>query len=264
MKTFLLLSGVLFILNAHAQTKTYTLANAHSHNDYERSMPFYQAAALQFGSIEADIHLKDGVLYVAHDSKDINAFRTFKEMYLLPVVRQFTLNNGKPYADSAPLQLLIDIKTASAPTLQALQELLLPYRRYFDRSVNPNAVKIVLSGNVPAITDWQQYDPLFFFDGRPDSVYPAALKQRVGLVSIDFHRYSKWNGKGTLVPADLEKITTVINSVHQQGFPFRFWGTPSTKTCYYKLMDLGVDIIGTDYPEELYDVIHNIPKTTTK
>ncbi|WP_212003390.1 alkaline phosphatase [Chitinophaga sp. HK235] len=262
MKKAILLCSVWLSVNTYAQTKNYTVANAHSHNDYERSTPFYQAAALHFGYIEADIHLKDGELYVAHDSKDIQPLRTFRELYLQPVLRQFALNNGKAYTDGSPLRLLVDIKTDGIPTLKALQSLLLPYRQYFDPAVNANAVQVILSGNIPPVAAWSDFDKLFFFDGRPDSIYPAAVKSRVALVSTDFHQYSKWNGKGTFVPAELEKITGVISKVHQQGFPFRFWGAPSSKSCYYKLMDLGADVIGTDYPEELYDVLKNTARTT--
>ncbi|SEW41142.1 alkaline phosphatase [Chitinophaga arvensicola] len=261
-KALFILSGVMLATGASAQIRQYTMAQAHSHNDYERATPFYAAASLQFGSIEADIHLKNGVIYVAHDSSAITPFRTFREMYLQPVLRQFALYNGKAYADGAPMQLLIDLKTAGTPTLQALQELLLPYRQYFDRSVNPNAVKLVLSGNLPPMANWPKYDPIFFFDGRPDSVYPAALKPRVAMLSVDFHEYSGWNGKGTLIPTELEKVTQVINKAHEQGYAFRFWGAPSTRSTYYKLMDLGADWIGTDHPEELYDVMHNTTRTT--
>jgi alkaline phosphatase len=256
------LSGLLLATSVHAQIRQYTMAQAHSHNDYERATPFYAAAALQFGSIEADVHLKDGVLYVAHDAKAITPFRTFREMYLQPVLRQFELYNGKVYADGSSLQLLIDLKTEGAPTLRALQELLTPYRKYFDRSANPAAVKLVISGNVPPASEWRQYDPMFFFDGRPDSVYPAALHQRIAMLSVDFHQYSNWNGKGTLVPAELEKVTRLVNRVHKDGYAFRFWGAPISKTGYYKLMDLGVDWIGTDRPAELYDVMQNTRKTT--
>lgn len=261
-KAVFILSGVMLATGASAQIRQYTMAQAHSHNDYERATPFYAAASLQFGSIEADVHLKDGVIYVAHDASAITSFRTFKEMYLQPVLRQFALYNGQPYADGAPMQLLIDLKTAGTPTLQALQELLLPYRKYFDRSANPAAVKLVLSGNLPPMEDWHKYDPIFFFDGRPDSVYPAALQSRIAMVSVDFHAYSSWNGKGTLVPAELTKVTQVINKAHAQGYAFRFWGAPSTRSTYYKLMDLGADWIGTDHPEELYDVMHNTTRTT--
>ncbi|MFY0255031.1 alkaline phosphatase [Chitinophaga sp. 30R24] len=255
------LSGVILTANAQAQIKTYTMAQAHSHNDYERTTPFYAAASLEFGSVEADIHLKNGELYVAHDSDAIQSFRTFKEMYLNPIVRQFTLYNGKPYASGAPLQLLIDLKTAGIPTLQALQEMLRPYRQYFDRSINPHAVKVVISGNLPPVTAWAKFDTMFFFDGRPDGVYPTELQSRIAMVSVDFHDYCNWNGKGTITPAEMVKVKEVVQQVHQQGHPFRFWGAPSSRSCYYKLMDLGVDWIGTDYPEELYDVLHNTTHT---
>ena len=263
MKNFVsILSVVLLAASTQAQIRQYTMASAHSHNDYERATPFYAAAALQFGSIEADVHLKDGILYVAHDASAITHFRTFKEMYLQPVLRQFALYNGKPYAENTPMQLLIDIKTEGSPTLRALQELLLPYKQYFDRSANPSAVKLVISGNLPPMTDWQKFDPIFFFDGRPDSVYPAALQPRIAMLSVDFHNYSSWNGKGTLVPAEMEKVTQVVDRAHQQGYAFRFWGAPSSRSTYYKLMDLGVDWIGTDHPEELYDVMHNTTRNT--
>ncbi|RFS26417.1 alkaline phosphatase [Chitinophaga silvatica] len=255
-------SAVLLLSNAQAQDKQYTMAQAHSHNDYERATPFYAAAALNFGSIEADIHLQNGVLYVAHDSRDIDPFRTFEALYLQPVIRQFALYKGKPYADGSPLQLLIDLKTEGTPTLQALQTLLTPYKQYFDRKANPNAVKIVLSGNLPPMSDWQKFDQIFYFDGRPDSTYPASVKDRVAMISVSFDHYSRWNGKGTMIPSELQKVKAVIDQVHQLGFPFRFWGAPSTKSCYFKLMDLGADWIGTDYPSELYDVMHNTATTT--
>jgi len=239
------------------------MAQAHSHNDYERSTPFYAAASLQFGSIEADIHLKDGELYVAHDTKDIQTVRTFRSMYLQPVLRQFELNNGQAYTDGTPLQLLIDVKTAAAPTLKALQQQLLPYRQYFDRSVNPKAVRIVLSGNLPPVSEWQQYDPMFFFDGRPDSTYPAEMRARIAMLSTDFEKYSKWNGKGTLTPEDLKAVKQIIDSTHARGFAFRFWGAPDTRSAWYKLMDLGVDMIGTDHPAAFSDVIRNVSATTT-
>jgi hypothetical protein len=42
----------------------YTIANTHSHNDYEQRVPFWTAYNAQFGSIEADIFLVDGRLMV--------------------------------------------------------------------------------------------------------------------------------------------------------------------------------------------------------
>lgn len=45
------------IKSGFAQEKEYTVANAHSHNDYEQPNPFFEAYGEQFGSIEAAIFL---------------------------------------------------------------------------------------------------------------------------------------------------------------------------------------------------------------
>ena len=58
------LSVVLLASVVAAQTPHPT---AHSHNDYFRAHPVADALDNGFGSIEADIHLVDGRLLVAHD-----------------------------------------------------------------------------------------------------------------------------------------------------------------------------------------------------
>ncbi|SHL57003.1 alkaline phosphatase [Chitinophaga jiangningensis] len=261
MKKFCFLPACIIATNLYAQTKLHTMSQAHSHNDYERTMPFYAAASLGFGYIEADVHLQNGRLYVAHDKKDISEARTLEALYLQPIARQFELNGGKPYADGAPMRLLIDLKSAGAPTLAVLQQEIQPYKKYFDSRINPNAVQIILSGNVPAADTWQQYDPLFYFDGRPDSTYNAAALERVALISTDMGKFTRWNGKGTLVPAEQKAIEKQIAAVHAMGKPFRFWGAASSKSTYYKLMDLGVDVIGSDHPVELYEVMQHTSKS---
>ena len=45
------------------------LTNAHAHNDYEHTHPLADALEQGFCSIEADIHLVNGKLLVAHDLK---------------------------------------------------------------------------------------------------------------------------------------------------------------------------------------------------
>lgn len=262
-KKLLLIPACIMAANLNAQTTFYTISQAHSHNDYERAAPFYAAASLGFGYIEADIHLQNGQLYVAHDSQDISSNRTLEALYLQPIARQFELNNGKPYPGNAPMRLLIDLKTAGGPTLAALQKAIQPYRKYFDSRINPHAVQIILSGNVPPAGAWDQYDALFYFDGRPDSTYSAEALKRVALISTDMKRFTSWNGKGTLVPAEQKAIEKQIAAVHAMGKPFRFWGAASSKSTYYKLMDLGVDVIGTDHPVELYEVLQNPQKLSS-
>lgn len=242
--------------------RTYSMMNAHSHNDYERSKPFYEAVMVHFGSVEADVHLKDGKLYVAHDAKDIDTARTFDRLYVQPIIRQFAVNHGRPYENEDSLQLLVDLKTAGPATLAAVQQALLPYRKYFDRSVNPYAVKVVISGNKPTPAHWDEYDKLFFFDGDYTQTYTPAQHARIDMVSVDFGRFSNWNGKGTMVPVQLKKVKGLVDKMHAAGFRFRYWGAPSTPSTYYKLMEMGVDWIGTDHPEELYGILHGHKQNT--
>ena len=76
--------------NSFAQVKPIAfLPNAHSHNDYTRNNPFNQAYGLGFGSIEADLFLKDGELFVAHDPEDITKERTFTKLYLEPILEAY-------------------------------------------------------------------------------------------------------------------------------------------------------------------------------
>src|SRR5690606_40361514 len=60
------------------QGTAYTTENAHSHNDYEQKLPFKHAFDAGFGSIEVDVFLREGELFVAHDAEDIRPERTLK------------------------------------------------------------------------------------------------------------------------------------------------------------------------------------------
>ena len=61
------------------------LLRAHAHNDYEHDRPLYDALDHGFTSVEADIHLVDGQLHVAHDSDEITPNRTLRSLYLEPL-----------------------------------------------------------------------------------------------------------------------------------------------------------------------------------
>ncbi|NVJ48512.1 MAG: hypothetical protein HWE07_15355, partial [Cytophagia bacterium] len=43
------------------------LPRAHAHNDYEHERPLFDALENGFTSVEADVYLIDGELYVYHD-----------------------------------------------------------------------------------------------------------------------------------------------------------------------------------------------------
>jgi alkaline phosphatase len=143
---FLLLAVLLFSGIAYGQIKPIAyLPNAHSHNDYTRNNPFKQAYGLGFGSIEVDLFLKDGELYVAHDPHEITKDRTFNKLYLEPILEAYKHSaDGFLYPNQGQLQLLIDPKTEGAPILAHLTKLLKPHRELFDSKNNPKAVKLLI------------------------------------------------------------------------------------------------------------------------
>jgi hypothetical protein len=105
MPVFLLL---LIALTGFAQRPVYTVANLHSHNDYEKPFPFWEAYSQGFGSIEADIFLQGNNLLIAHDTIQVKLGKTLDSFYLQPLQQCIQKNNGYPYANpTRSLQLLI-------------------------------------------------------------------------------------------------------------------------------------------------------------
>ena len=249
--------------NSFAQVKPIAfLPNAHSHNDYTRNNPFNQAYGLGFGSIEADLFLKDGELFVAHDPEDITKERTFTKLYLDPILDAYKHSaDGYLFPNKGQLQLLIDPKTEGAPILEHLTKLLKPHRELFDSKNNPKAVKLVISGNRPKPADFHKYDEIFFFDGTLNEKYNQKELERIGLVSASFGSLSKWNGLGRLTDKDLQKVKSKVDSVHNLGKKIRFWAAPDTKTTWYEWQKIGIDFINTDKPFELSEFLVNEPKT---
>lgn len=223
---------------------TYSPAQAHSHNDYEQTIPFWQAYDQRFGSIEADIYARNSNLYVAHDSADITPDHTLEALYIKPMVDKVRANKGKIYADATyELQWLIDLKSPARLALPLLVQALSAYPDVFGEK---GPVNVVVSGNVPSPDQFATYPLWIQFDGRPDVTYTPEQLTHVGLISQDFSRYTRWNGKGLIVKKERTKIQEVIRQVHQQGKKIRFWATPDNINTWKTLMNLGVDYINTD------------------
>lgn len=269
-KTFLFLLAMAAAGNTatYAQTtipvRKYEVGkNTHSHNDYLQSQPFYTAHANHFASIEVDVFLVDNQLYVAHTKEDIDTKRTLESLYIEPVLREMKLNgNDKVYKDGGKLQLLIDLKTAGEPTMKCLEAKLKPLRKYFDVKNNPNAVRLVISGDAPAADRFKAYDDIFFFDGKRNVPYTADQMKRVAFFSAGLHEFTKWNGLGRMVEPDSLKSKNFVDSVHTLGKEVRFWGNPDTKTCWQAFIKMGVDYLNTDSPAEMAKFLNQYERNT--
>src|SRR5688500_19603229 len=112
MRKILFLAAAFSYSAAFAQPKSYSTANAHSHNDYQQVAPLFSAYNLQFGCIEVDVMLASDELLVAHTERDVPQHKLLEELYLKPLQVYIQTNKRYPYADtSRPLMLMLDIKS---------------------------------------------------------------------------------------------------------------------------------------------------------
>jgi alkaline phosphatase len=228
--------------------RRYTVANTHSHNDYEQPAPFWTAYNAQFGSIEADIFLVNGTLYVAHDSNELRRGRTLEEYYLKPLAGQIEKNHGHPYPDSSrQLQMLIDVKADSTAVLAALVTLL---EKYPALTQTPSLIWVI-SGNRPPASLYTSYPPFIAFDGILGVHYSRAALSRIVMMSDDLHSYTHWGGLDTIPPADKKALLAAIKWSHDLHLPVRFWDAPDFPNAWDQLIRLRVDFINTDHIREL-------------
>ena len=226
--------------------------NVHSHNDYEQRHPFYTAYQNGLASMEIDVFQVGDELYVAHKEEDIDRKKTIESLYLEPLLKQIKQNgNNKAYNNGQGLQLMIDLKTSGIPALRCLEAKLKPLRAYFDVQKDPNAVKLVITGDTPAPAMFNDFDEIFYFDGKRGTSYTDEQLKRVAFFSTNFRDLSKWKGVDRMTTPDSLKVKNFVDSVHQVGKPIRFWGNPDTKTCWETFMKMGVDYLNTDMPARI-------------
>lgn len=232
----------------------------HSHNDYTRTMPFYEAYSQKVFSIEADLFYKNGEFYVSHELENIDPQRTFSTLYINPIVTLYKLNKGQAWADAKrPLQLMVEVKSNNTEDfMKALVKLLEKYPEVFNPAKNPNAVKIVITGEfIPSPDTFKNYPSYISYDGGRNTKYtPEQLKQ-VAMFSENFRGLTQWNGKGTMIKPDKERVVAAIEDAHAKGKPIRFWGAPDGLTAWNTFYHLGVDYINTDKVEACTTFFHD-------
>ncbi|MBV5311951.1 MAG: phosphatidylinositol-specific phospholipase C/glycerophosphodiester phosphodiesterase family protein [Prolixibacteraceae bacterium] len=256
MKKLLFLLSIFFCSILSAQI-SYTKLNAHSHNDYEQKVPFEWAYSAHFGSIEADIWEVNGELFVAHNRDQITPEKTLDALYIQPVVAKFQENKGKAWKErEGTFQLLIDLKTPVEPTLSLLAEKLKKYPEVFDQTTNPNAVRIVISGNQPEPSQYSNYPAIISFDGRPNQKFTPEQLKRVAIISDNLANQIAWRGKRNISQDDLNKINKLIGEMHRLNKPIRFWNSPDTPEAWQVFKNLNIDFINTDHIQQLADFLN--------
>lgn len=235
---------LLIVLFFGCKAQPYTVANAHSHNDYRQAVPFFTAYKAEFGSIEADIFLEQGDLYVAHDTVELKKRRSLDSLYLIPLQQGILKNGGTVYPETArELLLLIDIKTDSIETLKALVTKLSGYPSL----IHNRTLHFVITGNRPDPADFGSWPEWLSFDGDLDKRYSSDQLSRIALFSANFATYAKWKGVGELPASDLRQLTSQIAHAHDRNKKIRFWNAPDMPQAWQELIHLQADYLNTDH-----------------
>jgi len=239
----------------------------HSHNDYTRRIPLFEALASGCISVEADIHLKRGDLLIGHSSKDLKRSNNLHDMYLGPLQRMLESRNANLSAEDGAwrgifdadtqqtLVLLVDQKSARSQTfaelnsqLQPLRDLdFLTYWNGTDKVMRP--ITIVASGKAPfdsilALPNNHRdifYDaPLQFLLSRGDdfSTDPPTFNYNTSnshYASTQFqnampYRLS-WPGEPNPCPstaAGKDICGSQLEQAASRGLVTRYWGAPTS------------------------------------
>lgn len=241
-----------FALQAGGQTLTVgpLLKNTHSHNDYEQKRPLAEALEQGFRSVEADIHLVDNRLLVAHDLVDAQPEKTLDRLYFEPLWRIFQAK-GRIHPGETDLILLIDFKSNAETTYAALQSDLSRYEAMLTRlregKVIQGAVTVVISGNRPRALMERQANRLCFLDGRPEDLGKSTPNSLIPLVSSNWKSHFKWDGSGAMPETERDLLADIVQMAGKEGKLLRFWATPDVEAAWGELGRAGVGLINTDH-----------------
>ena len=247
--TLLLLGWPVLALGAtQREAAPLPLPRAHAHNDYRHARPLADALEHGFCSVEADIHLVDGRLLVAHDLADTRADRTLEALYLDPLQDHARANDGRIYPGGPPVILLVDIKSDARPTYARLTSVLADYRpmltKFTDEATTPAAVTVIISGNCDheqVLADEPRWAAV---DGRPYHLDEDFNRHQMPLISARWGSVFDWFGDGQMPEAERERLRSLVADAHAGGHIIRFWALP--RRTWPRVYDEGVDLINVD------------------
>lgn len=235
--------------------------NAFSHNDEMRENPLIDALNYGFNCVEADAHLIDGRLYVAHDyPEDISKLKTLEELYLQPLFKRVKDNGGSVYPHSAqPFYLMVDIKGNGEEFYAVLKPFLESNKEMFCAVENgeykEGPILLFFSGDRPVKSLSIEDSRLAFLDGTFGDLNKSISHTLMPIVSDNFSTYFHWNGNGLISGKELQQLRFWVKQAHAEGKKIRFWGGPNTNEYQQMQLEEGVDMIGTDDLAALHQLL---------
>lgn len=225
---------------------------AYSHNDYLAERPLSRAIELGYRGVEADVFLVGGELRLGHDRKRAAESPTLRESYLEPLRTLFRRCEAPA---GGPFLLFVEIKEESRPTYDALVELLARYPDLLLPDQPP--VRVVLVGWHPAPGEMTGTEP-FGVQHRitsRESIHPELPGARVRLLSLD---YGRTMGRFWVLRWARDRWYAALREAartYPSGLPLRVHNVPVDPGVYSRLLEAGVDLIGTEALEETHRIL---------
>ncbi|TPG71898.1 hypothetical protein [Hymenobacter nivis] len=259
---FCLVASLCFLATARAQPTGFQpaapLGQGHSHNDYWRPHPLFDALALGFQSVEADVFLVDSTLLVGHEAAALRPGRTLESLYLDPL-RQ--LGAGR-YARPAELWLFIDVKTDGPATYARLRRVLARYAPLLTTPLHPrpNGVRVILTGGYPRAEVLADTSRLVFLDGQLPVDLRPELAAAIPTVNADWQVHFHWTGQGPQPAAEAAQLRQWDALARRSGQRIRFWNlaaaTPAQRRAVWQaLLAYPSLLVGADELAELAQVV---------
>ena len=232
----------------------------HSHNDYWRKVPLYDALAAGCTGVEADVWLDNKDLLVGHDSKSLTTARTLKSLYIDPLLTILNnqnvasiLGNSTANNSSSPngifdtnpstsVVLLIDIKTDEEITFPAVLEALNPlFQANYLTTWSPSAglierpITVVATGNTKfaSIQSPRNLNPrTIFFDAPLSSLASDPDSVKYDTTNSHYASVSFAQEIGSLFMTQMSaeqvmKVQTQVKAATDRGLKARYWDTPA-------------------------------------
>ncbi len=222
----------------------------HSHNDYMREVPLYQAIEAGCTSVEADIWLEDKELYVGHHSWTLTSSSTLKKLYIDPLVAILEHQNNKSRLhagdesgrvfgvyDTDPdvsLVLLLDFETDGKQAWLTVQEQLEPLReRGMLTSWNGDTKAITQRPVTVVGTGYAPFDLIVANTTYRDVFFDAPLDQLSDKYTPENSFYASCSfltavGIFWLRPSSSQvaQVKSQIEAASRRGLISRYWDAP--------------------------------------
>lgn len=241
---------LLTLASVSAPAQPVPLVHAHAHNDYEHKRPLLDALDRGFCSVEADVHLVDGQLLVAHNRLGVKPGRTLQALYLDPLRERVKKNGGRVYPGGPGFTLLVELKGDWKTSYPVLRQILAQYATMLttfraDTTVT-NAITVIITGNRSRQMFAGESVRYAALDGDPADLNSGAPADLIPWISSNWTQSFQWRGVGSMPEPEKLKLKEIVAEAHQQGRRVRFWGAPDQPAFWREILADGVDLINTD------------------